>query len=148
MVIILTIICLAGGFFIQSALGFWQIRNFNEHYRQMREEGQVAIGRSKGVVRTGVILMLLIDRKGTIIRAEKMQGMTIFARFKEMPVLAEQPLFYMDKQVESELDRFTMKALQDARHVYRVVKAGGDIKQPKAPMMKLVTAFNRKREVS
>ncbi|WP_054712054.1 transcriptional regulator GutM [Bacillus sp. JCM 19041] len=148
MAILLAVICLAVGFLLQSVLGFWQIKNFNERYREMREEGQVAIGRSKGIVRTGVILMLLMDRKGNIIRAERMQGMTIFARFKEVPTLAQQPLFYIDQPVEAHLDRFTKKALHDARHVYRVVKAGGEIKPPKAPLSKLFFVFTRKREVN
>ncbi|GAF13197.1 glucitol operon activator protein [Bacillus sp. JCM 19046] len=148
MAILIAVGCLAVGFLLQSVLGFWQIKNFNERYRAMREEGQVAIGRSKGILRTGVILMLLVDRKGNIIRAERMQGMTIFARFKEIAALAEQPLFFMDKPVEEKLDPFTKKALHDARHVYRVVKAGGEVKTPKAPLAKVLSVFTRKREVN
>lgn len=87
MAILLAIVCLGVGFLLQSVLGFWQIKHFNNRYRSFRQEGQVAIGRSKGIIRTGVILLLLVDRKANIIRAERMQGMTIFARFKELPSL-------------------------------------------------------------
>lgn len=148
MAILLAIVCLGVGFLLQSVLGFWQIKHFNNRYRSFRQEGQVAIGRSKGIIRTGVILLLLVDRKANIIRAERMQGMTIFARFKELPSLKGQPLFYVDQGVERRLDPFTRKALADAKHVYRVVKAGGEVKPPKAPLSQLLTLFTRKREVS
>ncbi|MBB6451112.1 DNA-binding transcriptional regulator of glucitol operon [Geomicrobium halophilum] len=139
-------------FLIQSALGFWQIKNFNQRYAVMRSEGKVAIGRSRGLFRSGVVLLLSVDNSAKIIRAEKMQGLTIFARFKPVYHLENQYLLKTEEDVERKLDRFSKKALNDARHVYRVVKAGGEVPKPKSPFEKLFSGVTRlftgKREVN
>lgn len=147
MIVLLLIIGLGGGFLLQTVLGFWQIKNFNTHYYAMRQEGKVAIGRSRGLLRTGVVLLLQVDDKATIQRAKKMQGVTIFARFKSVPALEGEHLFKMDTQKEKKLDRFSKKALQDARHVYRVIQAGGEVPKQKSLLEKVSSIFIKKREV-
>ncbi|WP_059102982.1 transcriptional regulator GutM [Shouchella shacheensis] len=147
MTILIVALCLGLGFLLQSVLGFWQMKNFNQQYTLMRSEGKVAIGRSRGFIRTGVVLLLSVDKQANIVRAEKMQGLTIFARFKPVDALANQPLFRTSPEVEGKLDRFSKKALDDARHVYRIVQAGGEVPKPKAPLEKVVTMFTKKREV-
>lgn len=56
-----------------------QIKNFNINYIEMRKKGKVAIGRKRGYIQVGIIVMLLIDNDGIIVDCRKMQGVTVFA---------------------------------------------------------------------
>lgn len=64
---------------LQCLLGLWQFKKFNLRFKKLRSEGRVAIGRAKGKLRAGVVVLLCIDQDCNIIKGEKMQGMTIFA---------------------------------------------------------------------
>ncbi|MFC7061070.1 transcriptional regulator GutM [Halobacillus seohaensis] len=138
---------IASMFLIQTVLGMGQVKNFNKYYSEMRSEGKVSIGRSKGLIRTGVVLLISIDQKARIKRVKKMQGLTVFARFKDVDGLEGQHLLKVDNQVLDHFDRFTTKALTDAQHVYRVVQAGGEPPKPKSPLQSVLKLFKRKEEV-
>lgn len=48
---------------IQTVLGSTQVKNFNKHYTELRSLDRVSIGRSKGIFRSGVVLLMSIDKK-------------------------------------------------------------------------------------
>ncbi|RSL30120.1 transcriptional regulator [Salibacterium salarium] len=136
-------------FVFQCFLGFWQVKDFNKHYGQMRSEGKVAIGRSKGLIRTGVILLMNVDNNHYIHQVRKMQGVTVFARIKPFDSLNGNHLLKPDADTVKKMDRFTRKAFEDAQHVYRVVQAGGEVPKPKSPLEKLFSITKKKKgEVS
>lgn len=72
---------------IQGIFGFVQIKKFNRELRALREMGKVAIGKSRGKLRAGCLLMLCIDDDAKIIKGRIMQGVTSFAGFKDFDVL-------------------------------------------------------------
>jgi glucitol operon activator protein len=129
---------------LQTVLGTGQIKNFNTHYTELREKGRVSIGRSKGIFRTGVVLLMGIDKRNRICTAKKMQGMTIFAKFKDFSILEGQYLLNIDPEVYNKMDRFTKKAFDDAVLIYRKVEKGEEIPQAKSPFGKLVSSFSNK----
>jgi glucitol operon activator protein len=145
--ILLFIILLALGFLLQSVLGVFQIKNFNKHYSELRKVGRVAIGRSKGIFRSGAVLMLALDAKANIIQAEKMQGLTILAICKRVQSLEGQPLLYMDEDAIKGMDPFLRKALKDAQRTYEIIMSGGTVEKPKSPMQSIFRLFKINREV-
>lgn len=81
---------LAGLWFLQGVGTYFQM----SHYRKVLGgvagkggEGYVGVGNAKGRFGKGVILILVSDLEGTVTRALRMRGMTVFARFDEAPNL-------------------------------------------------------------
>ena len=66
----------------QTVLGFRQFKKFNNHIKELRQEGRVAIGRARGHFSAGVLVMFVIDSDCKILRGEIMEGRTVFAGFK------------------------------------------------------------------
>ncbi|MFD2924876.1 transcriptional regulator GutM [Halobacillus naozhouensis] len=146
--IITLLVTIAAMFLIQTLLGMGQVKNFNKYYSEMRKEGKVSIGRSKGLIRTGVVLLISIDQKARIKKVKRMQGLTVFTRFKDLNGLEGQHLLKIDEQSLNQFDRFTVKAIIDAQHVYRIVQAGGEPPKPKSPLQSVLQVFKRKEEVN
>lgn len=135
-------------FILQSILGYGQLKDFNKNYNEMRSQHKVSIGRSKGLVTTGVVLLMRIDKSARIIETRKMQGTTIFARFKSFEKLNGKHLLEIDEKTLDEVDRFTKKAIRDAQHTYRIVQAGGEPPKSESPIGKLLSIFRQKGKVS
>ena len=66
----------------QTVLGFRQFKKFNNHIKELRREGRVAIGRARGYFSAGVLVLFVIDEQCKILRGEIMEGRTVFAGFK------------------------------------------------------------------
>lgn len=66
----------------QTILGLRQFKKFNNHIKELRKEGRVAIGRASGHFRAGVLVLFVIDADCKIQRGEIMEGRTVFAGFK------------------------------------------------------------------
>ncbi|WP_347548490.1 transcriptional regulator GutM [Pseudalkalibacillus hwajinpoensis] len=128
---------------LQTVLGSFQIKNFNKRYSAMRSTGRVAIGRSKGIIRAGVVLLLAVDEDNQIVEAEKMQGVTILARFRKVHPLVGQSLLSIDSTIYSKMDRFTKLAIDDAIQVYKTVSRGEEVKPIKSPLGRLATGFRK-----
>ncbi|MRG86781.1 transcriptional regulator GutM [Salinibacillus xinjiangensis] len=143
MEIIFILVGIAAAWILQTILGTGQLRNFNKHYNALRQKGRVSIGRSKGIFRTGVVLLMGIDKRGRIHTARKMQGVTIFARFRDFKILEGQDLLNIDQDVYNKMDRYTKKAFDDAVDVYKKVARGEEIPQQKSPFGKLISSFGK-----
>ena len=72
-----------GMIFVQGLFTFVQIKNYNKKIREMKNYGMVGIGMKKGRVTPGNIILLAVDKDGTVVRCERMRGISVFARFKE-----------------------------------------------------------------
>src|SRR5215216_4895388 len=69
---------------------YFQMRHYREVLgRITREggEGYVGVGNAKARLGKGVILILVVDTSDMVVRALRMRGMTVFARFNEAPQL-------------------------------------------------------------
>lgn len=129
-------------YIIQIFLGLKQIKHFNRVYADLRKKGRVAIGRRSGKLKSGTIVMFAIDKKGTVLAAKKMQGVTIAAHFKDMPDYVGQDIHYFDKYnptVRKE-NKLMQIAIKDAREVFLRSEAGTYKDVPKAaPLVDLTT---------
>ena len=104
-------------YILQIVFGMKQLKNFNQVYSELRKKGRVAIGRRAGKVQSGTIVMFAVDRRGHVLDARKMQGVTVLARFNPMI------------RKENKLLRI---AIEDAREVFLRTEAGNYKDVPKA----------------
>ena len=84
------ILALALVWLLQIVGTYFQMR----HYREVlggitreRTEGYVGVGNAKARLGKGVILILVVDQNDLVVKALRMRGMTVFARFREAPEL-------------------------------------------------------------
>lgn len=68
---------------LQTMLAIRQFNQFNRHIKELRKRGRVAIGKAKGKIRAGAIVMFLIDDDLRIVKGEIMNGFTSLATIKE-----------------------------------------------------------------
>ncbi len=105
---------------LQTVLGLWQFRRFTRHVKKLRLLSRVAIGKSKGRVLAGVILLLCIDEDCRIFKGEMMEGVTIFAKFRPFEKLVGMNLLSLTEKNcrECGLNRQEIKAALSARKDY------------------------------
>lgn len=140
-IIIFGVFCM-GAYLLQILLGLKQLKDFNATYGQLRRLGRVAIGRRSGKVRSGTIVLFAIDKGGKILAAKKMQGVTVLARFKDLPAYIGQDIHYLDtyNPLVRKENKLLQIAIEDAREVFLRVEAGVYKDVPKyAPFVNVTT---------
>lgn len=128
-----------GAYLLQILFAIKQMKNFNLTYQKLRRQGKVAIGRRAGRIKAGTIVMFSVDKEGTIIGSEKMQGVTVLAKFKSISQFNQQNIH--DLTIENELvqkeNKLTQQTILNARDIYLRVEAGNYIEEdPISPLMK------------
>lgn len=92
-----------GMIFIQGLFAFVQIKNYNKKIHEMKQYGMVGIGMKKGRITPGRIVLLAVDKKGRIVRCERMKGFSVFARFREVDGLTGVELSDLKEKVRKNL---------------------------------------------
>lgn len=110
---------------LSSLFGFFQIKDFNKNYIELRNNGKVAIGRKKGYFTAGTIVMILIDDEGIVISSRKVQGVTVMARVKTFKGLEGLALSTMTKEDIKKYNKYMRMAILDAINNYNNF-IGGD----------------------
>lgn len=117
---------------VQTILGFLQIKHFNQVYGELRRKGKVAIGRKKGRIKAGTLVLFAVKDEGEILDVRLMQGVTIFSKFRRLDQFIGQDLHYIDKYhplVRKE-NKLTQEAMEDAREIYLRVTTGNYEEEP------------------
>ncbi|MBU3112225.1 transcriptional regulator GutM [Clostridium lacusfryxellense] len=113
---------------VNCLFGLMQIKDFNKNYIELRRIGKVAIGRKKGYIRAGTVVLILIDEEGTVISSRKMQGVSVFARVKEFKGLEGMSLSNITKEKLKGFNKLMRIAILDATKIYNTFKGGEDEK--------------------
>ena len=92
---------------VQGILTYFQISDYRKRISVLSKVGKIGIGTKKGFLRAGCITILACDNQGRIIRGEKLEGITIFERFKEIKgieglTLQELKIMYPEEKEEEE----------------------------------------------
>lgn len=124
MFFIILMIFIGGAFILQNLFGYFQIRHFTSTFVKMRRKGRVAIGKRKGNFRSGTLVFLVIDDKGIIIEAKKMQGVTVFAHFHSLPDLIDEPIQSITPEKLLTYNKLLRLAVQNAVDTYTMVSQG------------------------
>lgn len=108
----------------QTVLGFRQFKKFNNHIKELRQEGRVAIGRARGHFSAGVLVLFVIDDQCKIIRGEIMEGRTVFAGFKPFDNFNGLTLFELSEDLckTMKLSRQQTAAVLSAQQEYESYK--------------------------
>lgn len=67
----------------QFGLGYFQIKHYNTTMKSLKGKGNVYVGRQKGRLGSGSIILIVLDRNGIVIDFLEMKGITVFERFKK-----------------------------------------------------------------
>lgn len=141
----LFIIFAAAAYLFQVLLGLFQIKHFNKIYRELRNQGKVAIGRRSGKIKAGTIVMFAIEDDGKILDTRLMQGVTVMSKFRRLTQYIDHDIHYMDKYhplVQKE-NKLTQEAMEDAREVYLRVAVGEYTEESnEPPLSQLRTTLN------
>lgn len=125
------IILIGFAWLAQSILGFLQIRHFNKKYTELRCLGRVTIGKRTGMFRAGTVVMFVIDKRNNILKAAKMQGVTVFSRVKYMSGFDGKNLLKITESDYKHVNKLTKLAIQDALNNYHIISKGGELKVKK-----------------
>lgn len=106
LVILLVVLWIA-----QFGMAWMQMKNFYARLRVLRREGLTAVGKSGSQYKGRAYGVLVVDENQVVKRAEKLSGMTVFAKLKPVPQLVGTTL----DQILDEPNRFDLsKKLDDA----------------------------------
>lgn len=108
---------------LNFTFGLLQIKNFNKNYIELRKLGKVAIGRKKGRISSGTIVLIRINNDGLIEESRMMQGVTVAARVKKFTGLENK---YISQLKENDLKNFNKplkKAILDAIKNYNAFRS-------------------------
>ncbi|ALF11912.1 transcriptional regulator GutM [Parageobacillus thermoglucosidasius] len=130
---------MAAAFMIQLALGYFQIRNFTKTYIELRRKGKVAIGRRPGKFRAGTIVLFAVNNKGDILDAKKMQGVTVFAKFKKLKGFENKNILSINDNDLNNFNKLVRIAVKDAIHNYKVIMNGGEIPEKLSVYRRIIT---------
>ena len=111
-------ILLGSVFFLQSILGFLQVKNFVKVFRKMCKNGKVLIGKNPKKFKAGTLLLLNIDEHANIIHAQIMSGVTIFARFKKLTAIEGKSLPILASNYD-ELNKYNKLTKECILNAYR-----------------------------
>lgn len=123
-----------------------QIKDFNKNYAEMRRKGKVAIGRRRGYIQAGTVVLFLIDNSGIIIDARKIQGVSVFARVRKFAGLQGKSLGDITKKDLNKYNIYMKAAVLDAVKNYNVFKGGGEIKEKDTSLFKGINKLIFRRE--
>ncbi|WP_232509539.1 transcriptional regulator GutM [Parageobacillus thermoglucosidasius] len=130
---------MAAAFIIQLALGYFQIRNFTKTYIELRRKGKVAIGRRPGKFRAGTIVLFAVNNKGDILDAKKMQGVTVFAKFKRLKGFENKNILSINDNDLNNFNKLVRIAVKDAINNYKVIMNGGEIPEKLSVYRRIIT---------
>ena len=109
------ILTLAAGWMLQVWLVGQQTRNFYNRMKELRKDGRASIGLAGNIYKGRIYTVLVLDEEDRIIHAEKLSGITVFAKLKPVPELIGVTLEdLMDENREFDLTKKTMQAFRHA----------------------------------
>ncbi|MGG1289820.1 transcriptional regulator GutM [Bacillus smithii] len=130
---------MATAFLIQLVLGYFQIRNFAKTYVELRRKGKVAIGRRPGKFRAGTIVLFAVNNKGDILDVKKLQGITVFAKFKKLQGFENKNILSINSSDLNHFNKLVRVAIEDAIKNYKIIMNGGEIPEKMSAYRRIIT---------
>lgn len=89
-----------GLFILQSFMAYLQINAYKHKVREMRPLGTLGLGTRKGRLVAGNITILAVDAQRRVVRCEKMEGISVFARFRPVKALEGRHIDEIKEEVQ------------------------------------------------
>lgn len=132
------LIALGAAWLAQSWFSFKQSQSFGRLFVALRRKGRVAMGRFKGGLVQGAIVLFVIDEAGCILEGHKLQGITVAARFKPFSIYDGQDLHEINPALTKRHGGPAVKAVENARANLRIVSAGGHPPEPPTALSRVM----------
>jgi DNA-binding transcriptional regulator of glucitol operon len=127
-----------------TVLALMQSKTYTTTFTTLRRRGRVAIGKKKGLLTTGAIVMFLVDEAGTVVDGTRLTGVTVLARFRPFGWFNGQPLATVDAGQERTLTRSVQLAVGNARDNYVLSLAGATVPEPPGPLTQWADSVRRR----
>ncbi|MFT3888088.1 MAG: transcriptional regulator GutM [Arachnia sp.] len=134
----IVVISLGVAWAAQSFFSFRQSQAFAKLFVALRRKGRVAMGRFKGGLVQGAIVLFAVDDDGVILEGHKLQGVTVAARFRPFDLYTGQNLHDIDPELARRYGGPARKAVENARENLRIVTAGGQPPEPPSALTRLM----------
>ena len=129
---------LGAAWVLQSYLSFKQTQSFTKLFVAMRRRGRVVMGRFKGGIVQGAIVLFGIDADGVITEGHRLNGVTVMARFRGFEDFTGQGIADIDPADAARHGRQVRHAVANARENYRIITAGGQAPEPPSALARTV----------
>ncbi len=126
---------------VQSWFSFKQTQAFTKLFVALRRKGRVAMGKFRGGLVAGSIVMFVLDDDDRIVEGHRLGGVTVLARFKPFDDYNGQFAGMIDPTASASLGKPVVKALANLRDNYRVVVGGGTPAEPPTAVGRLLDAL-------
>lgn len=103
-------ILILGAFFLQIVLTIVQIKSYQKNLSQMMQKGKIIIGRQRGMLSSGCVIIIRIDDEFNVIESRYMKGVTVFNRFKKYDEINKKNIF----EFKSWIDEIKNKKIKNA----------------------------------
>jgi glucitol operon activator protein len=143
MQIFIIMIFIAVAFIFQMALGFLQIKHFSKAYAELRRIGKVAIGKKPGKISSGTIVMFAVSNSGKILKAKRIQGVTVMAKVKDMPGFEDKNIRTLGEKDLIQCNKLLKLAILDAVHNYKVIMSGGEVPEKNSLFKRMMLQAER-----
>lgn len=100
---------------LQSALSWRQLKAFSSLFVAMRRQGKVCMGKFRGRLAQGAIVMFLLDEDGGIRDGRRLAGVSVLARFRPFPEFNGQAMGEIQPEQVSRIGRSLVKAVANAK---------------------------------
>lgn len=122
----------------QSFLSFRQTRAFSQLFIALRRRGRVAMGKFRGGLVAGSIVLFLLDDDDRIVEAHRLGGVTVLARFRPLAGFDGQYMGSIDPAQARTLGRPTVRAVTNALDTFLIITAGGQAPEPPTALARLL----------
>ncbi len=143
------VIVFAIAFLLQAIASMAQMKYFAREFTEYRKQGKVVCGRQAGGFHAGAIVLFLIDDRGIIRKAKKLEGVTCLARFRELEGFQDQYVGALTGEEVPKTHKNLRKAVRDAALTYCKYVSGEEIENPPAPFQRAgrsVTGFLQRKK--
>ncbi len=143
------VIVFAIAFLLQAIASMAQMKYFAREFTEYRKQGKVVCGRQAGGFHAGAIVLFLIDDRGIIRKAKKLEGVTCLARFRELEGFQDQYVGALTGEEVPKTHKNLRKAVRDAALTYCKYVSGEEIENPPTPFQRAgrsVTGFLQRKK--
>ena len=112
---LLTLVIFIGAAWIaQAFFSYFQMKNFNAEFIRLRRKGKVAIGKIRGKISVGTIVLICIDDNLEIMEAKIITGVTVFAKLKSFKEIEHENLLHINEKIIDKMNPRKKKAVKNA----------------------------------
>ncbi len=143
------VIVFAIAFLLQAIASMAQMKYFAREFTEYRKQGKVVCGRQAGGFHAGAIVLFLIDDRGIIRKAKKLEGVTCLARYRELEGFQDQYVGALTGEEVPKTHKNLRKAVRDAALTYCKYVSGEEIENPPTPFQRAgrsVTGFLQRKK--